>query len=106
MSGSRTLRTRPVYPSTKPGPTLDDIQNGRFPSRIVRELAEDRYSTSGRPSIDPEVFFRSQPAMFHEGIHSERELMRIVSSRFSTRWYVRYDLDEQTVRAAAAPNSP
>jgi transposase len=59
---------------------------------FVRELVEDRYATSGRPSIDPEVFFRLQLVMFYEDICSERELMRIVSERLSVRWYVGYDL--------------
>jgi transposase len=61
---------------------------------FVRELVEDRYAASGRPSVDPEVFFRLQLVMFYEGIRSERELMRIVSDRLSVRWYVGYDLRE------------
>jgi transposase len=61
---------------------------------FVRELVEDLYAHSGRPSVDPEVFFRLQLGMFHEGIRSERELMRIVSDRLSARWYVGYDLIE------------
>jgi transposase len=59
---------------------------------FVRELVEDLYAASGRPSVDPEVFFRLQLVMFYEGIRSERELMRIVSDRLSVRWYVGYDL--------------
>ena len=50
---------------------------------FVRELVEDRYAASGRPSVDPEVFFRLQLVMFYEGIRSERELMRIVSENAS-----------------------
>jgi transposase len=61
---------------------------------FVRELVKDRYAHSGRPSVDPEVFFRLQLVMFYEGIRSERELMRIVSDRLSLRWYVGYDLFE------------
>ena len=61
---------------------------------FVRELVEDLYAASGRPSVDPEVFFRLQLVMFYEGIRSERELMRIVSERLSVRWYVGYDLYE------------
>jgi transposase len=61
---------------------------------FVRDLVEDLYAASGRPSVDPEVFFRLQLVMFHEGIRSERELMRIVSDRLSVRWYVGYDLHE------------
>jgi transposase len=62
---------------------------------FVRELVDDLYAASGRPSIDPEVFFRLQLVMFHEGIRSERELMRIVSDRISVRWYVGYDHFEE-----------
>jgi transposase len=61
---------------------------------FLRELVEDLYAASGRPSVDPEVFFRLQLVMFYEGIRSERELMRIVSERLSVRWYVGYDLYE------------
>jgi transposase len=61
---------------------------------FVRELVEDRYAASGRPSIDPEVFFRLQLVMFYEGIRSERELMRVVSDRLSVRCYIGYDLHE------------
>jgi transposase len=61
---------------------------------FVRELVEDRYAASGRPSIDPEVFFRLQLVMFYEGIRSERELIRVVSDRLSVRWYIGYDLHE------------
>ena len=66
----------------------------RLDLSFVRKLVEDLYAHSGRPSIDPEVFFRLQLVMFHEGIRSERELMRIVSDRLSVRWYVGYDLLE------------
>ena len=61
---------------------------------FVGALVENLYANSGRPSVDPEVYFRLQLVMFHEGIRSERELMRIVSDRLSTRWYVGYDLFE------------
>jgi transposase len=66
----------------------------RLDLSFVRELVKDLYAASGRPSVDPEVFFRLQLVMFHEDIRSERELMRIVSDRLSARWYVGYDLFE------------
>jgi transposase len=55
----------------------------RLDLSFARALVEDLYAHSGRPSIDPEVFFRLQLVMFHEGIRSERELMRIVSDCLS-----------------------
>ncbi len=39
---------------------------------FVRELVKDRYAASGRPSVDPQVFFRLQLVMFFEGLRSER----------------------------------
>jgi transposase len=45
----------------------------RLDLSFVRELVEDLYAVSGRPSVDPEVFFRLQLVMFHEGIRIERE---------------------------------
>jgi len=42
---------------------------------FVRDLVADCYASGGRPSIDPEVFFRFQLVMFFEGIRSERKLM-------------------------------
>jgi transposase len=66
----------------------------RLDLSFVREMVAELYASSGRPSVDPEVFFRLQRVMFCEGIRSERELMRIVSDRLSVRWYVGYDLFE------------
>jgi len=67
----------------------------RLDLSFVRELVEPLYARAGRPSIDPEVFFRLQLVMCHEGIRSERELMRVVYDRLSVRWYVGYDLFEE-----------
>ena len=55
---------------------------------------KDRYAATGRPSVDPQVFFRLQLVMFFEGIRSERELMKITADRLSVRWYLGYDLHE------------
>src|SRR5713101_5694721 len=61
---------------------------------IVREFVQETYAGSGRPSIDPVVFFKLQLVMFFEGIRSERLLMRHAADRLSVRWYVGYDLGE------------
>ena len=61
---------------------------------FVRDLAADCYASGGRPSIDPEVFFRLQLAMFFEGIRSERKLMEQASYNLAIRWYVGYNRDE------------
>jgi hypothetical protein len=38
---------------------------------FVRELVHDCYAPTGRPSLDPVVFFKLQLVMFFEGIRSE-----------------------------------
>ena len=61
---------------------------------FVRDLVADRYASGGRPSIDPEVFFRLELAMFFEGIRSERKLMEQAGYNLAIRWYAGYNLDE------------
>lgn len=62
--------------------------------RFVRNLVRDRYAPSGRPSMDPVVFFKLQLVLFFEGLRSERQLMRVVADRLSLRWYVGHDLSD------------
>jgi transposase len=61
---------------------------------FVRDLVRDTYAESGRPSIDPVIFFKLQLILFFEGLRSERQLMRVVADRLSLRWYLGYGLSE------------
>jgi transposase len=61
---------------------------------FVLDLVCDLYSDTGRPSIDPVVFFKLQLIAFFEGIRSERQLMETVNMRLDHRWYIGYDLGE------------
>src|SRR5215213_11606319 len=61
---------------------------------FVRDLVRHAYAESGRPSIDPVVFFKLQLVMFFEDLRSERQLMGVVADRLSLRWYLGYDLFE------------
>jgi transposase len=61
---------------------------------FVRDLVRSTYKGSGRPSIDPIVFFKLQLIMFFEGIRSERQLIEIASLHLAHRWYLGYALDE------------
>ena len=61
---------------------------------FVRDMARGTYAETGRPSIDPVVFFKLQVILFFEGLRSERQLMRVVADRLSLRWYLGYDLAE------------
>ena len=66
----------------------------RLDLSFVRDLVEDCYACSGRPSVDPVVFFRLQLVMFFEDIRSERRLMEVAADCLSLRWFLGYDLDE------------
>jgi transposase len=62
---------------------------------FVRDLVQDCYVDGlGRPSIDPQVFFKLQLVMFFEGLRSERQLLRLATDRLSVRWFLGYNLDE------------
>lgn len=61
---------------------------------FVRDLVRNTYAPTGRPSVDPLVFFKLQLVLFFEGLRSERQLMRVVADRLSLRWYLGYDLGE------------
>ena len=61
---------------------------------FVRGLVEDCYASSGRPSVDPVVFFRLQLVMFFEDLRSERQLMEVAADRLSIRWFLGYELHE------------
>lgn len=83
--------------------SLDAIVPGDHPYRrlhrlldlsFVRTLTADCYASDGRPSIDPEVFFRLHLIMFFSGIRSERRLMEQVGYNLAMRWYAGYNLDE------------
>src|SRR3712207_6689924 len=61
---------------------------------FVRDLVRGAYADTGRPSIDPVVFFKLQLVLFFEGLRSERQLLRVMADRLSLRWYLGYDLAE------------
>ena len=54
----------------------------------------DTYGETGRPSIDPVVFFKLQLIAFFERITSERRLMETAQLNLAHHWYLGYDLDE------------
>ena len=52
---------------------------------FVRDVVREAYAGTGRPSIDPVVFFTRQLVLVFEGIRSERQLMHVVADRLSLR---------------------
>ncbi len=70
---------------------IDDILDMAF----VRELTAGCYAHRlGRPSIDPEVFFRIELLAYLDGIRSERRLCEEVRYNLAYRWFCRLSLDD------------
>jgi transposase len=62
----------------------------------VRELPDPRYAVDlGRPSIDPEVYFRMQLVAYFFGIFSERQLCEHVCHNLAYRWFCRLPLKKE-----------
>jgi transposase len=56
---------------------------------------EPFYSTTGRPSIDPELMIRMLIVGYCYGIRSERQLCDEVALNLAYRWFCRLDLDDE-----------
>jgi transposase len=62
---------------------------------FVRDLTAPRYAVQqGRPSIDPEVYFRMQLVAYFFGVTSERQLCEDVYYNLAYRWFCRLPLKE------------
>src|SRR5580693_1680385 len=62
---------------------------------FVRERVKGLYSSTGRPSIDPEVLLRLLLVGYFYGITSERRLLEEVKMHLAYRWFTRLDLDQE-----------
>ena len=63
---------------------------------FLGDLVKECYACSGRPSVDPVVFFRLQLVMFFENIRSERQLMEVAADRLSIRMVFRGRANRET----------
>jgi transposase len=70
---------------------IDSILNLSF----LRELTAVRYADGhGRPSIDPEVFFRMQLVAYFYGITTDRRLCEEVKYNLAYRWFCHLSLED------------
>ena len=61
----------------------------------MRERLKPFYSSTGRPSIDPEVLLRLLLVGYFYGMTSERRLLEEVKMHLAYRWFTRLDLDQE-----------
>ena len=71
---------------------LDGILKLNFLYRECRGI----YGRTGNPSIDPVVFFKIMIIGYLENIIYDRELARRINDSLSIRYFLGYDIDEQT----------
>ncbi len=62
---------------------------------FVRERLKGMYSSTGRPSIDPEVLLRLLLVGYLYGITSERRLVEEVRMHLAYRWFTRLDFEQE-----------
>jgi transposase len=62
---------------------------------VVRQHLSNFYSTTGRPSIDPELMMRMLLVGYIMGIRSERRLCDEVHLNLAYRWFCKLDLTDQ-----------
>jgi transposase len=84
--------------------TLDDLvaedniyrQIDKFlDMRFVYKECEKLYGKTGKPSIDPVVFFKLELFGYFENIISDRELIKKANDSLAARYFIGYDLDEK-----------
>src|ERR1700704_3685437 len=62
---------------------------------FIRELTAACYADGkGRPSIDPEVYFRMQLVAYFNGITKDRRLCEEVHDNLAYRWFCRLSLED------------
>jgi transposase len=61
---------------------------------FVREQLKDRYSETGRPSIDPELLLRILLIGYLYGISSERKLVEELRMHLAWRWFTGLGFDQ------------
>jgi transposase len=62
---------------------------------FVRQQLKDRYSESGRPSIDPELLLRILLIGYLYGISSERKLVEELRMHLAWRWFTGLGFDQE-----------
>lgn len=98
MQGSKSCNGRLFYQITLESLVPQDHLVRRLARAVdfgwIRSATASRYSSTGKPSIDPVVIAKMMILGFLYNIDSERQLMREIQVNLAYRWYIGYDLDE------------
>jgi transposase len=69
--------------------------DGHVDFSFVREQLKEFYSSTGRPSIDPEILLRLLLVGYPYGITSERRLLDEVRMHLAYRWFTSLGFDQE-----------
>ena len=78
-----------------PADHLLRLIDGYVDFSFVREQLKGFYSSTGRPSIDPEILLRLLVVGYLYGITSERRLMQEVRMHLAYRWFTRLSFEQE-----------
>jgi transposase len=98
MLGKKRYEAKMMYSVTLedlvPGDNFYRVIDGLLDLRFLYKECKEVYGETGKPSIDPVVFFKILLFGYFENILSDRELVRRASDSLGVRLYLGYDLDE------------
>ncbi len=89
--GARTIDLESFVASNHPLRKVDRVLDLSF----IRELTAPCYASRGRPSIDPEVYFRMVLVGYLCGIDSDRQLCDEIHHNMAYRWFCRLAVDDE-----------
>lgn len=70
------------------------VLKGLLDLHFIKKKTQFLYSKTGRPSIDPVVFFKCMLIGYFENICSDRALERQINMRLDLRFFIDHDIDE------------
>lgn len=70
------------------------VLKGILDLRFIKKKTQFLYSKTGRPSIDPIVFFKCMLVGYFENVCSDRALERQINMRLDLRFFIDHDIDE------------
>ena len=99
MLGKKQYESKMMYSVTLEDLVPEDnfyrVIDGLLDMRFLYKECKEVYGETGKPSIDPVVFFKILLFGYFENILSDRELVRRASDSLGVRLYLGYDLDEE-----------
>ncbi len=82
-------------PDVIPEDNFYKILKSKLDLRFVYKLTKDAYSHTGKPSIDPVVFFKMLLVGYLENVCSDRALERLFQLRLDLLYFIDYDVMER-----------